>query len=751
MSGDRREGDAVKTQQVRQSSRWLMAGILAALLPIFWAATATAADVQVNYLAETLVELKGGNGSLAWNLRYGTQPYFKLIVVPAGPDRAWFSHAGWLRLVDTKNGVVVGRWRFPWQIVRLVPSGSQVQVEIVESEFGRMFHRTLTFDPQAPEVPFWPTNLAHLHLVSLDEARTLLYPAVNEGLIRTRSTLSLGTISSERARQLVPDAEESVRRDPLSPWLRFALAKVLRDGRDPRAREAFAEIARVPAADFAELFIIAANLQMLGQFDVAREVFERGYADFLRHDNDPRLFFSLRLRELFAVFPRMLPTKERPDVIEHLYWLSPGVEGMEQAWLLYGDFLDKQGDTVAARKWRARAEELRTSPPVPLLFETTRVVDRAMAILFASMFAAVLFVVVLYLRYRPQRRLDLAARDRPRSFSFLHTQYWSRRERIAFLLIILVGWYAAGLVGGFFADVRIFERRPMGVLAGSFAGPVATSYFEDQFPASPQRDLCLAFAYQQSGENEKAEHLYRQLPDFAESWNNLGVLLKNSGHAAEARQAFQRALQLEPGMQEATWNLGKQANGFWAELHQRFVPDRPMLAPPHRSRIAELLYGPSPREIYWRALRGVYGASSLSLILNPVLPRAAGEVLLATLLFCSLVILFLLPQWDVTQRPGKLQTVWEALLPGTAPGWGFLGGVVLLLWAYIPLLLLTGNPILNAHYFYFDASYMASNLVLSHGVPFPEEMFARPSTMWLVAAAGLFAANLILIWRSHKH
>lgn len=738
----------MKTQQVRQTARWLTARILAALLPIFWAATGFAADVQVKRLAETLVELSGGNGAQAWNLRYGTKLHFKLIVVPAGRDRAWFSHAGWLRLVDTKNGVVVGRWRFPGQIVSLLPSGDRLQLEVEETASGHSFRRTLTFDPQAPVVPFWPTNQADLYRVSLDEAKALLYPAVNEGLISTGATLSLGNIPAQRARQLVPDAEESVRRDPLSPWFRFALAKVLRDSGDPRARDAFAEMARVPAADFAELFIIAANLQLIGQFDVAREVFEHGYADFLRHGNDPRLFFSLRLRELFAVFPRVLPAKEMPDVIEHLYWLSPGAEGMEQAWLLYGDYLENKGDASAARKWRARAEELRTSPPVPLLFEASRVVDRALAILLSSILAAVLFIVVLYLRYRPQRKLDLAARDRPRSFSFLHTQYWSRRERIAFLLIILAGWYAAGLVGGFFADIRIFERRPMGVLAGSFAGPVATSYFENQFPATPQRDLCLAFAYQQSGENEKAEKLYRQLPDFAESWNNLGVLLKNSGHAAEARQAFERALQLEPGMQEAAWNLGQQANGFWAELHQRFVPDRPMLAPPHRSRIAELLYGPSPREIYWRALRGVYGASSLSLIFNGVLPRAVGEVLLATLLFCSLVILFLLPQWDVTQRPGRLQTVWEALLPGTSPAWGFLGGITLLLWFYIPFLFLMSNL------FEMDTllpSFFVISLSLSNGIPFLESsIISRPSFLWIVVAAGLFAANLILLWRARR-
>jgi len=707
-----------------------------------------AADVQVNRLAETLVELRGGSGSQAWKLRYGTQIHFKLLVVPAGSDRAWFSHAGWLRLLDTSKGVVVGRWRFPGQIVSLVPAGNRVQLEVEEIESGRSFRRTLTFDPQAPEVPFWPATQADLYFVSLDEARAALYPAVNEGLTSAFATLSLGKITADRARQLVPDVEESVRRDPLSPWLHFALGKVLRDSGDPRAQQAFAEIASVPTADFTELLIIASNLQEIGKFDVAREVFERGYSDFLRRGNDPRLLLSMRSRLLLAVFPRVLPAKEMPEAIEHLYWLSPGAVGMQQALLLYVDYLKEKGNLTEANKWRARAEELRTATPLPLLLETTRPADQALFIIVAAILAVLLYVVVLYLRYRPQRKLDLAARDRPRSFSFFHIQYWSRRERVALLIIVLAGWYAAGLAGGVLSTVAGNRRRPLSVTSGSFAGPAAMWYFESKMPPSLERDLCLAFAYQQSGENEKAERLYRQLPDFAESWNNLGVILRGAGRDPEARKAFEHALQLEPTMQEAAWNLGQAPKGLWAELHQKYVPEHPMVAPPQRSRLARLFYGPSTSEIYWRALAGVHAGPSLSMLFGgEELPGRTIEVLLFTLvLVFAFVIVFLLPQWDVTQPAGKIQAVWEALLPGTASAWSVLGGIALLLWAYIPLLLLTGNPILVGGYF---PSSSAINLALSHGVPFPGSIISsRPSFLWIYVAAGLFAANLILIWRA---
>ena len=52
---------------------------------------------------------------------------------------------------------------------------------------------------------------------------------------------------------------------------------------------------------------------------------------------------------------------------------------------------------------------------------------------------------------------------------------------------------------------------------GSFGGPVSIAVFENLPQETPERDLLLAMAYQHDGQRDKAEALYRQLPQFAES------------------------------------------------------------------------------------------------------------------------------------------------------------------------------------------------------------------------------------------
>src|SRR5205814_1760114 len=82
-----------------------------------------------------------------------------------------------------------------------------------------------------------------------------------------------------------------------------------------------------------------------------------------------------------------------------------------------------------------------------------------------------------------------------------------------------------------------------------------------------ERDLLLAIAYQRNGQEQEAMKIYESLPQFAESWNNLGVLLKSSGDSEGSRRAFEQALQRKPGFPEAEWNLGKPARGEWVQFH----------------------------------------------------------------------------------------------------------------------------------------------------------------------------------------
>jgi hypothetical protein len=220
-----------------------------------------------------------------------------------------------------------------------------------------------------------------------------------------------------------------------------------------------------------------------------------------------------------------------------------------------------------------------------------------------------LFAGFVYDRARRPRifpTLEPAVR-RPRGFAFLNTQYWSRRERFAFFGIVFVLWFGAGLVGLYLEGMLRRVVWPIGWQMGSLAGPVTVHMLESEWlPPSPYRDLLLGMAYQQDGQSEKAERLYRALPQFGESWNNLGVILKIQGKDKEARQAFEKALQLDPSLSEATLNLGSPPVDLWTELHQKCLPGQPMFSPPRRDQWWQAFVGGSIARIFLRALLGPF-------------------------------------------------------------------------------------------------------------------------------------------------
>ncbi len=129
--------------------------------------------------------------------------------------------------------------------------------------------------------------------------------------------------------------------------------------------------------------------------------------------------------------------------------------------------------------------------------------------------------------------------------------------------------------------------------------------------------------------------------------------------------------------------------------------------------------------------------------------------LLGTFVFLyPLAILFIFPSREVTQPPGRIQILRELFLPGTAPIWNLLGGLILVAWCYLViqdlLILKTGSP-------YILAAIAFPNVGNAYGVPMPgnaEEFirtFLRPSWIWIyLAPAVLFVSNLVLVLLSRR-
>lgn len=722
------------------------------------------ADAQMRLPSDNIIEISGGSGSHAWTIRYGTGTFHTKKFVTSDGHRAWLSHGGWLRLIDTEKGVVVGRWHFPGSMVHLTPVGRSLQIQMEEKEGNRIFTRLTTFDPEGHEtISYWPSGNLTLNRVPFIEVESLWGTSAKVGILSADWRLT----SDQEPSKLISTLEEASRRDPLDPAIRIALWRVLRDVQDPRAPRILEESLSIPSTDFTEMLPIASLLEALDEPAAARRAFEAGYQDYLNRGNDPRL--NTALIGKLILYPSKLSsppdfaTDRGRELMERHYRLGPYCESADLAWTAYARIMDQQGRAEDARKWRARSVEASHTSIFLLPRRFTLFSDILLLIIIAALASAGLYPFLLWIRYRPQRRADalnnpgrgLGARIWA-AFGFPH---WSRGERVAFFSIVLVVWFGLGTEAGILRGVSRVAATPLNLAMGSLAGPVPQDYLEHQVPPTPERNLLLAFAHHQSGRLEQAEGLYRSLPDFAESWNNLGAILSGKGNQQEAKQAYEKALQLDSGLGEAAVNLGQPPRGYWAEQFAHYFPGRSMLAPPSPQRVSAALLGSSLRQIIVRGLGGPLAdwksfgtVFFLSGTGSEDAPAAHLLPALALLFLVLAIALLFVPSRAVTQPPPRGFAFAQILFPGLAGGWSFLGGWVFVAWVYfliqLFLILKIGTP-------YILTSIAQPGLARTYNVPAgqsePLFQFLNPGWTWIyLAPVVLFLVNLGLVAISRR-
>jgi tetratricopeptide (TPR) repeat protein len=642
--------------------------------------------------------------------------------------------------------MVLGRWRFPAAITGLRPEDRRVHLQIDVEEGGpwRMNY-PLTFDPAAPAIPSFATGHLLLWRTGLHEAQLYLKPAS-------------GRLTTEDFKRAIPELEAMVQRDPFSPWLRVFLGWARRETGDSRAAQDFAQALRIESSHYSEWLMIAAHFDRLSEWELGRAFFERGYRNFWEQDKDPRLLFIHIARlVLYRPFDDQRPGMSYPpeihrEIVERIYRLQPDTESADLAWELHARHLERTGRAGEANTWRERARDAVSwwSPGRGLY----RPLNASALALPSCWLAAWTMVGVLYFRYRPQRRIHDAASARapgPRPFRFLNLPYWSRKERAVFLTLMIAAWFATGIYKVYGQGVLRGWAMTTGLGVGGLDTPVAPKWFEEHRD-SPERNLFLAWAYLKNGDPAKAESLYRALPFWAEAWNNLGVVEKQRGRAAEARQCFEKALEIKPDLAEAALNLGRPPASLWTEAHRRYRGEQPMLAPPPAHLWTRVLLGYSHPEAHARALLGPF-AGKFSIIAAVAQDITEGQpipepIVLSLGLAAALAILWLVPHRDVTQPAGPRHWILEALFPGVATAWGFCGALVLAVWWFLilrcVLVVTTGVPLLWA---------MIPDLVGFGVTSDDREAFSllRPEwwSLYLVPAL-LWAANLGLVLRRRR-
>lgn len=657
----------------------------AVLVTSLFAATA-AAEVTLTS-SRNVHKITGGAGAKAWTLVYGsTADKPEPLLREVSPSRAYFALNTWIRLIDTENGIVIGRWMLPGKITDIKPvSGDTVDVVSLETQGSVFYHNTYRLDPAHPQLPVLiPDNLQHVRSPR-SEPNPLIAGSFPFGIGIAAQLTNPADV--EKAKAVLAATREQVRRDPLSPFFRLEEGHILRMLGDPAAAKAYESALDVPVTNWVEWFQLSTDLEREGQHDLFLRAFEQAYGEYWRDGNDPRLLKPLITRLiLFTPWGREMPTGgRRLENIDKEYRFMPYGEGAPLAWEMLARELETTGPPDAAKLWRERADESRDAEASFGAFIPN--LDVWLLALFAALTSGGLYAMVVNRRYTAQNHYDMAAGKRQWTFFNLQNiVYWSRRERLAFIFVFVFVWVACGCTGTYLgAELRI-ASQPLSVFSGAFRGSITEWHF-NRLPASPERDLLTAQLSLQSGRLKQAEALYRNLPQFAEAWNNLGVIQQQSGNPADAKASYERALQIDPRLHEAELNLGRAAKDLWTQMHKQYAPDAPMLAPPSSQRIRAAYLGGSRLRVWPPALlKGPFALINVRPILDifGFSDKSTGPAWLAVavgllvLIYLSVaVLLLILPYREVTQPPARGQTILEIIFPGTAPAWNILGGLVL--------------------------------------------------------------------------
>ncbi len=571
-----------------------MATVLAFVLP-------SAAQTDVRTTLNT-VQLAGGSGARAWTITYGRTADLSSHLLELSSERAYFAEGGWVRLIDTTQGLVLGRWHIGTDIVGLKPAGEeQVEVEVADRNFRCK--------------PDWaPGNCPQVHdrmlvgptirvpLLQSEDQRLMLRDAGAIESTRQFAPFGVADVLPERARELLPRASELVHRDPYLPWARLVYAHLLEQAGDQPAATAYADVLGSPGGDFTEWLPIAAWLFAHHQEAAARGAYDRGYKDFLERGYDPRAFLSVAYRNHLytpTISGEASLASLPPEQMERAYRLAPYAE----PWNTWQEYAERTAD---ADVWRTRARDAReNAPELESTFRGRLYLWGALASTALIALGALIFLINRH--YMPERRAEIESGHRQWAVPFFsNLRYWTRRERLVLLLIVVAGWLAVGMAGVYAAAFARNTFAPAAVKNGNYAGQNARWHLQ-RLPASPERNLLLGIAYQQGGDSRRAEETYRKLPQFAEAWNNIGVLLARRRRSDEARQAFQRALQISPQLSEAAFNADGSTPDFWAALHRQYLPDKPMLAVARARQLRTAYIGGSGLRFYlWSALRGPF-------------------------------------------------------------------------------------------------------------------------------------------------
>ncbi|MHC4777548.1 MAG: tetratricopeptide repeat protein, partial [Planctomycetota bacterium] len=446
---------------------------------------------------------------------------------------------------------------------------------------------------------------------------------------------------------------------------------------------------------------------------------------------------------------------------ERLWDLAPHAEGVCYAFNILAISFEEAGEEEKALLWRERCD---IATPYRIFGGVSPQMEWVGVFLVMSLAVGIGFWTLLFVKgVRSFGAIWWSEKIGIRMYNPF--AYWTKGEIVGFILLSLAGSYAANRAMGGAAALGRIAAAPLSVLGGTMGTPDSVVFLERSLGATERRFLH-GFALQSEGERDEAEAVYRKLGT-ARALNNLGVIAHRRGDEKTAKKFFAQALEKDPELPEANFNLGRPASGPRIERMKKYSIPPPLTALPTREHWREVtaarttpFLGPGAFSAYSamnRAQGGGGGTLSGPGSALEAIPwgSLANFALFGTILLLGVLALFqsnYARNYPYRNPFSVIGWIFSLVFPGSGRPWSFLG----------PAVLVTTICALVFHQTYVASNGIAIDPITAVGAPGVArsfgfgEVFLPPfaaalaklgSLWWVIIIANLAYLLSLLIFR----
>lgn len=584
----------------------------------------------------------------------------------------------WVYSLDPLSLIVRARAPLPGRCRSLSPSGSRVHVLVATSHDDSSPSQRVTVDPNTLELPF---TLADIGGLVAQRARATVLdlpgsPTPGARLRAMREPLRRAAVETALA-----EVERRAMLDATNPWFDVERGHLLGAlGRFDDAHRAYeSALGHDPRYD-ADLIGVAAELD-LSEPAFADAAFERGLRAWIRGGYEPEL--ALGLIGTVAVFRAPEPDLRGEARFEYLARranrlarFAPVVEGSAYFYEAMRREAHDLGDPREGRFAALRDRAVPTRMLGPLAFEARVAGDLLNAIPATG--CAIVLVLTIQLARSRSRRAAPGTSSLRRLIPFTRLGWVGRVSAIVGAVALLaLGTVAARGI----AEIAMVAQSPIGFMSGVM-GDAQTVAYTRSFGPSDEAQFVRGFAQQMAGDARGALSSYRR-SSHPRAHLNRGVLLATHGDDAGARRAFQQALDADPALSEARFDLGHETRSTRLDRLVRAGVLAPFSAPPTRHDLALAIrdaVSHNQRHVLGNPVRATASIFSLtgSVTSASTSPSIPTFLLYAVLVLAALAVLA--PSFGIEWEPtgeGRLGFYLGLLVPGGSRAYGPFGVLVL--------------------------------------------------------------------------